>query len=157
MHFGLAVGYNPPADQAAIVTAGVTTTITGTFTSNPTAPEPDPTTFGYLRVTTNPATAAQILVNGVPRDDWGLTWVKVAPGTYTVSFGEGYGYTPPAPQTVNVAAGATTTWDAPFVVHGSLREATDAPSAAPVLVNGVPRHDLGMVQSSARVTNTVSF
>jgi len=157
VHFGLVAGYNPPADQTAIVSAGSTMTITGTFTSNPTAPGPDPTTFGYLRVTTNPARAAQILVNGVPRDDWGLTWVKLAPGTYTVSFGEGYGYTPPAPKTVNVAAGATTTWDAPFVVHGSLRVTTDAPSAATVFVNGLPRDDWGMWQSIAPGTYTVSF
>ncbi len=157
VHFGLVAGYNPPPDQTAIVTAGATTTITGTFTSNPTAPGPDPTTFGYLRVTTNPATAAQILVNGVAADDWGLTWVKLAPGTYTVSFGQGYGYTPPAPKTVSVAAGATTTWDAPFVRHGSLRVTTDAPSAATVFVNGVPRDDWGMWQSMPPGTYKVSF
>ena len=157
VHFGLVAGSNPPADQTAIVTAGATTTITGTFTSNPTAPGPDPTTFGYLRVTTNPATAAQILVNGVPRDDWGLTWVKLAPGTYTVSFGQGYGYTPPAPQTFTVTAGATTTWDAPFVVHGSLRVTTNPALAATIFVDGVPRDDWGMWQSMPPGSYVVSF
>jgi len=157
VHFGLVAAYNPPADQTATVTAGVTTTVTGTFTSNPTAPGPDPTTFGYLRVTTNPATAAQILVNGVPRDDWGLTWVKLAPGTYTVSFGQGAGYTPPAPKTVTVAAGATTTWDAPFVVHGSLQVKTSPALPATIFVNGVPRDDWGMWQSMPPGTYKVSF
>src|SRR5207245_1543742 len=105
VHYGLVAGYDPPADQTAVVTAGATTTITGNFVTNAAAPGPDPTTFGYLRVTTNPATAAQILVNGVPADDWGLTWVKLAPGTSTVSFGQGSGFTPPRPTQVTAAAG----------------------------------------------------
>src|SRR2546425_42852 len=157
VHYGLVAGYNPPADQTAVVTAGATTTITGNFVTNAAAPGPDPTTFGYLRVTTNPATAAQILVNGVPADDWGLTWVKLAPGTYTVSFGQGYGYTPPAPKTVTVAAGATTTWDAPFVVHGSLQVKTSPALPATIFVNGVPRDDWGMWQSMPPGTYTVGF
>ena len=157
VHFGLVAGYNPPADQTATVTAGTTQTVTGTFTLSSGAPGPDPTTFGYLRVTTNPATAAQILVNGVPRDDWGLTWVKLAPGTYTVSFGQGYGYTPPAPQMFTVTAGATTTWDAPFVAHGSLRVTTNPALPATIFVNGVPRDDWGMWQSMPPGTYTVSF
>jgi len=157
VHFGAVQGYNPPADQSATVNPGLTTIITGDFVPNPAAPGPDPATFGYLRVTTNPATAAQILVNGVPRDDWGLTWVKLPPGTYTVSFGQGYGYTPPAPKTVTVAAGATTTWDAPFVVHGSLRVTTSPALPATIFVNGVPRDDWGMWQSMPPGTYVVSF
>jgi hypothetical protein len=157
VHFGPVADYDAPADQQATVVAGATTTKTGTFTPHTGAPGPDPTTFGYLRVTTNPATAAQIFVNGIPRDDWGLTWVKLAPGTYTVSFGQGYGYTPPAPQTFTVTAGATTTWDAPFVAHGSLRVTTSPALAATVFVNGVPRDDWGMWQSMPPGTYTVSF
>ena len=157
VHFGLVAGYTPPADMSATVTAGTTTTITGNFVSNSGATGPDPTTYGLLRVTTNPATAAQILVNGVPRDDWGLAWVKLAPGTYTVSFGQGYGYTPPAPQAVTVTAGATTTYNAVFTVHGSLRVVTSPALPATIFVNGVPRDDWGMWQSMPPGTYTVAF
>ncbi len=157
VHFGLVANYNPPADMSATVTAGTTTTITGNFVSNPSATGPDPTTYGLLRVTTNPATAAQILVNGVLADDWGLAWVKLAPGTYTVSFGQGYAYTPPAPQTVSVTAGATTTYNAVFTVHGSLRVTTNPALPATIFVNGVPRDDWGMWQSMPPGSYTVSF
>src|SRR5207245_9655473 len=44
---------------------------------------------GLLRVTTNPAIPGNILVDGVPADDWGLTWMKLAPGARPVSFGRG--------------------------------------------------------------------
>ncbi|MGQ0797091.1 MAG: hypothetical protein ACT4OI_04395, partial [Methanobacteriota archaeon] len=95
--FGPVAGFNPPATRQVTVVAGATATTTGVYTSNPSAPGPDPNSFGYLRVTTSPAWPSTILVNGVPRDDWGLTWVKMAPGTYTVSFATVYGATPPPP------------------------------------------------------------
>ncbi len=157
VHFGLVAGYDPPVDQPATVTAGATTTITGNFAANPSAPGPDQTTYGLLRVTTSPPTGAQILIDGIPRDDWGLVWLKLPPGTYTVSFSQTYGVTPPAPKTVTVTAGATTTWDAPFVVHGSLRVTTSPALPATIFVNGVPRDDWGMWQSMPPGTYNVSF
>ena len=60
---------------------------------------------GFLRVTTSPALASQIIVDGVVRNSWGLDWMNLAPGTHTVSFTHVEGYTEPAPQTVNVVAG----------------------------------------------------
>jgi len=157
VHFGAVEGYNPPADQPAVVTAGATTTITGDFVANSAAPGPDPATFGYLRVTTNPARPSQILIDGIPRDDWGLTWVKLPPGTYSVSFSQIYGVTPPAPQTVTVSAGATTVYDGVFVVHGSLRVITEPALPATIFVDGIPRNDWGMWQSMPAGTYTVSF
>ncbi len=157
IHFGLLADYNPPADQIVTVTAGSLTTVTGTYTSNPGASGPDPTTYGMLRVTTNPAVPAQILVNGIPRDEWGLAWVKMAPGTYTVSFTSVYGMTPPAPATVTVTATATTTYNGLFTVLGSLRILTSPALPATVFVNGIPRDDWGMWQSMAPGTYTVSF
>ena len=35
---------------------------------------------GLLRVTTDPAVASQILIDGAPADSWGLSWVKVPVG-----------------------------------------------------------------------------
>ena len=157
IHFGAVANWAPPADQVVTVTAGQLTTVTGTYTSSPGAPGPDPTTYGLLRVTTNPAVASQILVNGIPRDEWGLAWVKLAPGTYTVSFASVYGVTAPAPTTVTVAAGATTTVVGQFVVHGSLRVTTSPAVAGTIFVNGIPRDDWGMWQSMPPGTYTVSF
>jgi ABC-type transport system substrate-binding protein/PKD repeat protein len=157
VHYGAVQGYNPPADQSATVTVGATTTITGTFSPNPSAPGPDPATFGLLRVTTNPAVPSQILVNNVPRDDYGLAWVKLPPGTYTVSFSQVYGFTSPAPIQVTVSAGATTVYDAPFAAHGSLRVMTSPAVAGTIFVDGVPRDDWGMWQSMPPGTYKVSF
>jgi hypothetical protein len=64
------------------------------------------TQLGYLRVITDPAVAGTIYVDGVPVNDWGC-WVPLAPGTYTVSFGDVPGYTKPGDQTVIVTAGTT--------------------------------------------------
>ncbi len=158
IHFGAVEGYDPPADQTATVVAGALTTITGNYVSNPAAPGPDPFTFGLLRVyTTNPAVPATIIVNGIPRDEWGLAWVKMAPGTYTVSFKGVYGSTPPAPQDVTVTAGATTVYNGVFFVHGSLRIITSPAVPATVFVDGVARDDWGMWQSLPPATYTVSF
>ncbi len=157
VHFGLVAGYDPPPDQVANVVAGALVTITGNYVADSSAPGPDPSTFGYLRVTTNPAVAAQILVDGIPRDEWGLAWVKMAPGTYTVSFTSVYGVTPPAPQAVTVTAGATATYNAAFTVLGSLRILTSPALPGTIFVNGIPRDDWGMWQSMAPGTYTVSF
>ena len=57
-----------------------TTVVTGTFVAD--AGATGPTGLGMLRVITNPSVPAQILVDGIPRDTWGLNWVKMDPGTY---------------------------------------------------------------------------
>jgi len=157
IHFGAVVGYNPPADQTVTVAPGILTTVTGTYTANPGAPGPDPTTYGFLRVTTNPAVPAQILVNGIPRDEWGLAWVKLPPGTYTLSFGSVYGYTAAASQSVTVMAQQTATAVGPFVLQGSLRVVTSPALAATIFVNNIPRDDWGMWQALPAGTYTVSF
>lgn len=155
--FGAVAGYDTPAPRDVTVVAGETATTTGVYTANPGAPGPDPLSFGYLRVTTDPAWPSTILVDGVPRDDWGLTWVKMTPGTYSVSFATVYGATPPAPRDVVVVAGDTTVYAAPFVIHGSLRVTTSGAPAATVFVDGVPRNDWGMWQSMPPGTYKVSF
>ncbi|MGQ0798453.1 MAG: hypothetical protein ACT4OI_11435, partial [Methanobacteriota archaeon] len=155
--FGPVAGFDTPASRDVTVVAGATATTTGVYTSNPSAPGPDPNSFGYLRVTTSPAWPSTILVNGVPRDDWGLTWVKMAPGTYTVSFATVYGATPPPPTDVTVVAGQTTTYAGPFNVHGALRVTTSGAPAATVFVDGIPRNDWGMWQSMEPGTYTVSY
>ena len=90
-------GYTTPACQNVTITAGATTSVTGTFTER-----------GFLQVTTSPAVPGTILVDGLPRDDWGL-YTDVPSGAHTVCFGAVPGYLhTPACQGVTVTAGQTT-------------------------------------------------
>ncbi len=141
--FAAVQGFNPPACQNGVsVTAGNLTTVTGTYTVN--AAAPGASGVGLLRVTTSPALPAQILVDGVLRDSWGLTWLKLAPGSHTVSFTHVEGWSEPAPQTVTITAGATTVVAGTFTQRGSLRVLTSPAGAGTVSLDGTPRNDWGM-------------
>ena len=153
--FGPVAGFDPPAPVTVQVNAGATTTVEAVYTPNPNAP--GPSNMGELRVTTNPAVAATILIDGVPRDDWGLTWLDLPAGTYTVSFSGVYGVTAPPPTQVVVNAGQTTVYDAQFIVHGQLRVLTNPAVPATIFVAGHPRNDWGMWQSMEPGTYKVSF
>ena len=157
LSFGKVAGYEPPADAVVDVRAGATTEFVARYRRSHNAVGPDPASFGYLRVTTNPPWPSTILVDGTPRDDWGLAWVKIAPGTHTVSFATVYGATSPPPADVTVVAGETTVHESSVLVHGSLRVATDPPLPATIFVDGVPRDDWGMWQSMPPGTYAVSF
>ena len=96
--FSWVEGYTTPACQTVTVTSGATTTVTGTFTQN-----------GFLQVRTSPAVAAAVLVNGIPRNDWGL-WTDLPTGTYQVCFGSNNSFAnSPICHSANVTAGSTTT------------------------------------------------
>jgi hypothetical protein len=155
--YGLVAGFTPPASEVVTLGPGEFRHVIGRYTSNPSAPGPDPATFGYLRVTTNPALASTIHVNGLPRNDWGLEWVKMAPGAYTVSFTGVYGATTPPSASLSIVAGVTTTHEGLFAVHGSLRVTTSGAPAPTVFVDGIPRDDWGMWQSMPPGTYTVAY
>ena len=155
--FGPVAGYDAPTLQTVTVTEEALTVVRGVFIPNPDAPGPNPRRFGYLRVTSSPPVPTQVLVDGIPRDDWGLSWVKLEPGTYVVSFMDVPGFSTPAPREVRVTAGETTTVEGRFAMHGSLRITIDPPYAATVFVDGVPRDTWGMWQSMPAGTYKVSF
>jgi hypothetical protein len=140
--FGPAAGFLPPPCQTVTVTAGTLTQITGTFMASAGAPGPSGT--GQLRVTTSPALPSQILVNGTPMDSWGLNWVDLAPGTYTVSFTHVEGYTEPQDQVVTVSAGTVTQVAGAFTQRGSLRVITSPAVPANITVDGVSMDNWGM-------------
>ncbi len=97
-----------------------------------------------LRVVTSPPVASQILVDGVPYDSWGLTWAKLPPGTYEVSFADVEGFDTPPPQTVTASEGATTTVTGTFDQRGFLRVATSPAVPGTISVDGMPRNDWGL-------------
>jgi hypothetical protein len=113
--------------------------------------------YGYLRVTTSPALPSTILVNGTRRNDWGLDWVKVAPGKYVVAFTGVAGYTTPAPQTVSVTEGATATVTGAFTQLGYLRVTTNPAVPGTIYVDGEAMNDYGCWVSLPAGQYTVSF
>jgi len=140
--YGDVADYTAPGCETVSVSAGATTEVTGTFVSDPGAA--GPTGHGYLRVTTSPAVPAQILVDGVAADTWGLNWVKVAPGAHTVSFTDVEGYTTPGDQAVTVIAGDTTLVTGTYLQRGTLQVTTSPAVAGTISVDGMPRDDWGM-------------
>ncbi len=140
--FGKVLGWITPSCQTVNLTAGATTTVTGAFTQS-----------GYLRVTTSPAVASTITVDGVPRNDWGL-WAEVPAGTYNVCFGNVAGYIVPSCRDVIVAAGSTGSTTGTFTANaaapgptgtfGYLRATTSPPQAAMISVDGEWRNNWGL-------------
>jgi predicted outer membrane repeat protein len=117
---------------------------------------PVPTT-GFLRVMSGPALPTQVSIDGVIADSWGLNWVELAPGSHTVSFGHVEGFADPAPQTVTVTAGATTTVTGTFAQRGWLRVITSPAVAGTISVDGIPRDAWGMWTDLATGAHTVCF
>lgn len=88
--------FTTPLCESIVVTEGATAVVQGIETRR-----------GFLRVDTAPAGAATILVDLIPRDDWGM-WTDLPEGVYDVCFGPTAGFAP-ACQSAVVTAGATTT------------------------------------------------
>jgi hypothetical protein len=158
--FGAVAGFNPPGCQTVTVTAGALTTVTGTFTSNPSAL--GQSGVGSLRVMTSPALPSQVTIKpsaGSPyiADTWGLTWLELAPGSYTVSFSHVTGWNDPAPQTITITAGNTTTVTGTFTQRGFLRVTTSPAAPGTISVDGIPRDDWGMWTDIPTGSHTVCF
>jgi alpha-tubulin suppressor-like RCC1 family protein len=138
--FRAVAGYTTPPCQNVTLTAGATTVVTGTFVRR-----------GYLQVTTSPAVASQIRVDGVPRDNWGV-YTDLATGSHEVCFGAVAGYTPPPCQTVQVTAGTTTSVIGAFTASessglagtGLLRVTTSPALPSQITVDGVIADSWGL-------------
>lgn len=155
--FGAVAAFDPPACQTGVsITAGSETDVTGIFTPNGAATGPGGT-FGFLRVTTSPALPSVISVDGVPSDQWGLTWVRLSTGSHTVTFSGVPGYTTPASIPVTITNGGTTTVAGTFAQLGTLRVLTSPAVDATVYVDGVPRNDWGMWTPFSTGSHSVCF
>jgi plastocyanin len=154
--FGAVEGFDPPAPTTVTIASGGFEHVVGRFTANPAAPGPS-LTYGYLRVTTNPAVSATIAVDGIDRDDWGLTWVKIPAGSHIVQFRGIYGFTTPAPIPITISLGATTEATGNYLRHGSLRVVTSPAVSSTVFVANIPRDDWGMWQSMPPGSYRVTF
>jgi hypothetical protein len=154
--FGAVEGLNAPACRNVNVTAGNTATTTGTFTPNAAAPGPAPG-YGYLRATTSPPVNAMISVDGLPRNTWGLDWVKLPIGPHEVCFGPVLYTTAPACRTVNITAGATATTEGAYEGKGSLRVLTSPAVAGTITIDGHVANAWGAWTSRAPGSYLVCF
>jgi hypothetical protein len=150
----------PPSTPAGTTVTPVATSTSSTAptrTASATATVGSAATKGQLRVTSSPALPSQILVDGIARDTWGLSWLELAPGTYTVSFAHVEGWTEPAPATVNVTAGAVTTVTGAFTRRGVLQVKTSPAKPGTISVDGIPRDTWGMWTDLPAGTHQVCF
>jgi virginiamycin B lyase len=154
--FGPVPGFTAPPCQTVAVTAGTTTTVTGTYQAR-----------GQLRVITDPPVPATVFVEGIGRNDWGM-WTDVEPGSWSVcmlapvadhafppsvSTNNG-GPTIPGCVNATVVAGQTTTVTAtyqpepgapgPAGSFGYLRATTSPAVAASISVDGHWRDTWGL-------------
>ena len=160
--FGPVQDFRPPGPQTVEVRAEQLTLVTGSYVWDGASPGPDPATYGLLRVTTRlsdgtPGVPTQIELDGIPRDEWALTWLKLPAGAYTLSYSDVWNYGTPGPRRVMVSAGQVTAVEGVFDVHGWLRVITDPPVPATIHVNGEPRNAWGTWQSMPAGTYTISF
>jgi hypothetical protein len=142
--FGLVAGFNIPAPQTVTLGIGQSATVIGEFVANAAAPGPDPATYGQLRVGTNPAVPTMIYANGNWMSHWGLDWVKLAPGTYDLTFSGVNGVATAAPHTVTIVAGQITEYVADFPLRGTLQVATSPAAPSTIYVDGIARNDWGI-------------
>ncbi len=90
-------------------------------------------------------------------DTWGLTWVKLTPGSHTVSFGDVPQFSTPASQDVNITNGQTTTVIGTFQQQGLLQVSTSPAVPATIFVDGVPRNDWGLWTAFPPGTHQVCY
>ena len=84
-----------------------------------------------------------ISIDGNDANEWGLDWVKMPAGTYTVCFSDVPNFSTAPCQTVDVLDGQVTEVVGTFGVRGFLRVVTDVPHPSTILVNGVAMNAWG--------------
>ena len=145
--WGDVAGFQAPDCQVVSIASGENVTVSGEFvpSANPTpGPAPVPDVYGYLRVTTSPAVPARVVVDGLERADWALTWVKVPVGEHVVCFSDVIGFETPDCETVMVVADQTTAVVGNYASLGLLKVGVEpAGLAVDVVVDGVGRNQFG--------------
>jgi len=140
--FGDVANFDTPGCETVNLTAGADMLVTGTYIGN--GGSSAPSGHGFLRVVTVPGSPSQISVDGIPRDRWGLNWVKIAPGWHEVCFGDVRDRTTAPCETVLVTAGAVTLVSSSFPGRGFLRVETSPPQESTITANGIPLDDWGV-------------
>lgn len=134
-------GFTSPPCESATVVPSTTTVVQGNFV-----------TRGTLDITTVPAVASTITIDGAPVNDWGAL-ISIEPGSYEVCFGLVSGWDPPPCETVAVTAGATTAVPGAFTPNGAapgptgfgnLRVTTSPAVVSQISIDGVGAQSFGL-------------
>lgn len=113
---------------------------------------------GLLRVTTSPAVASAVSVDGVHRADWGLDWLSLPVGSYEVCFGDVPGFSAPGCRSVDVQAGVTSVVEGVFQPLGLLKvDVLPGGLPATIHVDGEWRDEYGLFAYSAAGTYEVCW
>jgi hypothetical protein len=113
-------------------------------------------------------------MNGIPMENWGLNYVKMSPGSYTLSFSDVSGFDtpmsvivtntpggPPVSQSLStpivITDGVITQVEVNFIPLGNLLVQTTPAVPATVFVNGNPMDDWGFWADIEPGTYTISF
>lgn len=155
--FGKVAGFVAPACRQVTVVAGSTLVTTGAFTADAAAPGPAGP-FGYLRATTAPPANAMISVDGQPRNNWGLDWVKLSVGSHEVCFGPATDMIAPGScTTVDISAGTTSSVTGTYGQMGFLRVVTSPSVPATVRIDREIANAWGVWTAKVPGTYTVCF
>ena len=166
------LGENVTLIRPDTVTAGATTTVVGTYVAGTNVVTPAPT--GLLRLQTVPPVPARVFLNGIARDTWGLNWVKLPFGSYSLTFSNVAGFDNPTTATVTnapggppvtqsittpivIASGVTTTVVVNFAQLGNLRVSSSPAAPTTIYSNGYPMDDWGMWGDMEVGTYNIAF
>jgi len=119
--------YVTPPDVLIEVRSGEVTKVIGNYTL-----------AGQLVIRTDPPVPATLYINGTPVDPWGLDYLPIKPGTYTIRFGDVPYYVTPTEVTVKVEPKKIVEVTGHYVKAGLLVVKTDPPVKSTIYVNGTP-------------------
>lgn len=113
---------------------------------------------GLMRITTSPAVASPISIDGIHRADWGLDWLSLPVGPYQVCFGDVPGFLSPGCRSVDVQAGVTSVVDGTFEPLGLLKvDVLPGGLPATIYVDGEWRDEYGLFSYAAAGTYEVCW
>lgn len=113
---------------------------------------------GLMRITTSPAVASPISIDGIHRADWGLDWLSLPVGSYEVCFGDVPGFLSPGCRSVDVQAGVTSVVDGTFEPLGLLKvDVLPGGLPATIHVDGEWRDEYGLFTYAAAGTYEVCW
>jgi hypothetical protein len=93
---------------------------------------------GLLKIETIPPVPANLYVNGIRRDPWGLDYLPLPPGKYTIRFGDVPYYVTPPEQVVEIMEDGITVVTGEYLRAGLLKVETNPPVPAIIYLDGIP-------------------